>query len=129
MMTKTEKMKVRAWRIKGESYSEIAEKLNVTFGSVRSYCYRNGMSDAEMKNYSSCIICGKPVEWSGKGLRRMYCSQKCRGIYRRATDTCSKTTYRHVCQNCGKEFETLSNKKQRFCSRACFYNSRRGVVI
>ena len=77
MMTKTEKLMVRAWRIKGESYSEIAEKLNVTFGSVRSYCYRNGMSDAEMKNYSSCIVCGKPVEWSGKGLRRMYCSPKC----------------------------------------------------
>ena len=30
MMTKTEKLMVRAWRIKGESYSEIAEKLNVT---------------------------------------------------------------------------------------------------
>lgn len=43
MMTNSEKKMIRELRIKGLSYSEVAETTGLNLETIKSYCHRNGL--------------------------------------------------------------------------------------
>ena len=124
-MTNTQKERIRTMRLKGKKYSEIAYVLGVSANSVSSYCHRNHLSDQDLEKESECLYCGKRIEQSGKGNRKLYCSERCRSAWRRSVKGYSDTIYHHMCPSCGKEFDTTGNRKQKYCSKECFYAQRR----
>ena len=125
-MTELEKDEVFTARYKGQSYSEIASALSVSTSTIRTYCCRNGLTDADVQNNSVCCVCRKQITQKIKGRRRVFCSDKCRSSWRRSHNKLNEPRYHHTCEKCGKEFYTCGNKNQRFCSRACYFKSRYG---
>ena len=124
-MTKNQKLQLRLMRINGEGYMEIANALGVTTNVVRSFCHRNKLTDEDLENSSVCLYCGEAI-LPHRGVRRLYCSEKCRSAWRRATKHYSDTVYHHVCAACGREFQTEGNKRQVYCSQACYHRHRKG---
>ena len=45
------------------------------------------------------------------------------------TDSNIDSIYHHVCAGCGTAFKTAGNKSQKYCSRQCYLNHRKGSVV
>ena len=123
MLSKQEKMKVTAMRVKGKDYTFIADKLSLSLNAVRGYCYRNGLND--YKSFSQCVFCGRPIEQKHRGGKKIFCDNKCRAKWRRKAGIFVDPVYQHICKGCGKEFETNGNKKQQYCSLDCYYKTKK----
>ena len=104
MLSKQEKMKVTAMRVKGKDYTAIADELSLSINAVRGYCYRNGLND--YKNFSQCVYCGRSIEQKHRGGKKIFCDNKCRAKWRRKAGIFVDPVYQHICKGCGKEFET-----------------------
>ena len=48
-MTGEEKQQIYLLRKKGISFADIADKLNISKNTVKTFCWRNGLSDAELE--------------------------------------------------------------------------------
>ena len=125
-MTNLEKDEIITARHKGMSYKEVAAMLSKSASTIRTYCCRNGLTDADIQNSSVCCVCRKQITQKIKGRRRVFCSDKCRSAWRRAHNKLIEPRYHHTCERCGNEFYTCGNKNQKFCSRACYFKSRYG---
>ena len=125
MMSKESQLNIKSMRYCQKGYAEIARELSLKASSIRMYCYRNGLTDVEIKERSDCICCGVKIEQPIKGGRKIYCSERCRSAWRRLTQRLNETTYHHICEECMKPFDTKGNKNQKFCSQQCCYQHRR----
>ncbi len=66
-MTEMQKYKISMMRSKGLSYGEIGERLGLSMGCVKVYCFRNGLDTKTMKaarakeNGNFCAQCGREL--------------------------------------------------------------------
>lgn len=120
MMNKPEQMKIKLLRLKGKGYRDIAREVSIKESTVRMFCYRHGLSNSS--NVSYCVFCDRPIQQNSRGQRKVFCSEKCRSACRRMTGDLKQTRYQHICEGCGKPFETIGNKNQKYCSRDCYIN-------
>lgn len=125
-MTEYQREEIITARCRGQKYSEIASELSVSTSTIRTFCCRNGLTDADLQKTSVCCVCRQSITQKAKGRRRVFCSDKCRSRWRRSHNKLHEPQYHHICQNCGKEFYTTGNKSQRFCSRKCYVAARYG---
>ena len=123
MMSEKQKKRITAMRLKGYSYNKIADELSICSSTVRMFCYRNGLRDCDDRSH--CIICGTSIIQPRRGGRKIYCSERCRSAYRRLIGSIDQIIYSHVCEECGRPFETRGNRKQKYCSRECYHESRK----
>jgi endogenous inhibitor of DNA gyrase (YacG/DUF329 family) len=124
-VTIEEKNRVREMRMKGSTYADISRKLSINASTVRMYCNNNHLTDQDIEKSSICICCGTEIVQPKKGGRKVFCSERCRSAWRRSTHRLHETVYHHVCEECGTEFETISNRLQRFCSVQCYRKHRK----
>ena len=96
-MTELEKEKLFKLRVQGCDWKYISKELSAPENTLKSYCYRNGLTDNDLAKINECCYCHKPV------------SQKAKG-----------------CAGCGAAFDTVGNKSQRFCSMDCYRKNRCG---
>ncbi len=114
-----------AYRNKGLSYSEIAEKLDVSVDYARTVCSRKprarnkGPTDSE----NICVYCGKELDLSGNRRERLFCDDRCRKKYYNQANM--RTPFICTCHQCGHEFVAYGFADKKYCSRECRSLARR----
>ena len=128
-MTKFEADLIFKFRLQNEDYKTIANRLSKKTSTISTYCCRHALTDSNLSHISECCYCHKPITQMAKGKKRVFCNDKCRSAWRREHHMLSEPVYRHVCVGCGSAFETAGNKAQKYCSRQCYLNHRKGNAV
>lgn len=113
-------IKIRELQMQGHGYKKIAKILGISENTVKSYCRRHPVEN-------SCLQCLRALSHTPGKKRKKFCSDKCRLAWWNTHKEFvkKKTFYTLTCQHCGQLFESYGNSKRKFCSRACFNDSRR----
>ena len=117
-MTDQEKQRISEMRAAGLSYQAIADETGITLGSIKMFFRRS----KETVSTPHCEQCHKPLRQDIVRVRR-FCSDACRVRWWSAHPEKMKN-HQFRCQNCGRTFS--SRKPRKYCSRPCFYASRKG---
>mgnify|MGYP000867571230 CR=1 FL=1 len=120
-MTIQEKQRINELRSAGYSYQAIADETGFSLGSIKMYFKRS----KEAIPVPRCEQCHKPLRQDLVRSTRRFCSDACRRRWWVAHPESMKG-HRFTCLFCGKEF--FSHKPGKYCSRSCYYASRRGGV-
>ena len=126
IMTELQKGELFKLRLQGLGWECISAQLSVPSSTLKTYCYRNCLSDNDLGEISECCFCHKPVAQKAKGRRRLFCNEKCRSAWRRVYHKLKEPVYHHTCAGCGVSFDTVGNKSQRYCSMDCYRKNRFG---
>lgn len=115
-MTDEQKQAVQALREIGASYGAIADRLNVSEATVKTFCRRN-----EIKiNTPHCPQCRADLPASPFGRARRFCSDSCRFAWWHA----HRLAHAYTCAKCGVAFS--SDNKRKYCSHTCYIADRFG---
>jgi len=131
-MTLIQKKITTDMRSNGASYAEIANTLELSKNTVKSYCQRNKLVQTTIvkkDNCTYCKQCGQEMEIiTGRKLKK-FCSDKCRTAWWMAhPDKLNrKATYNFICKYCGDNFTAYGNQTRKFCNHACYVASRFGA--
>ena len=123
-MTDEQRSIIFTMRRQGHTYAEIAATLQVSINTVKSFYRRQNTIEFGVGN--ACKNCGKPITVKEKCKPRQFCSDTCRISWWRQHTKSKKTVYHLICEACGKEFTCNGNRKQRYCSHACYITARFG---
>ena len=134
-MNNIEREQIIALRAAGQSYARIAEALELSVNSVKSFCRRNALSSGVGKpvaqiesettqNATFCEQCGQlTVQTPGRKHKR-FCSDACRTAWWNAhRSQVRRKTMRTFC--CGMQFSRYGVTKRSFCGRSCASAARR----
>lgn len=116
-MTEDNKRQVNELRSAGLSYQAIADKTGISLGSIKMYFKRN----KETVSAPRCEQCHKPLRQDIIRSRR-FCSDACRVMWWSAHPEMIKG-HQYMCHYCNKAFS--ARKPRKYCSRSCFYASRK----
>lgn len=122
-MTNAQKANIIELRTKGLRYSDIAEKLQISINTVKSF-YRR----CEKKTTVCCKCCGKPINQPNRTREKKFCSDTCRMKWWKDhnNEINKKAVYDFRCENCGKRFQAYGNNHRKYCSRKCYITDRFG---
>ncbi len=120
-MTNQEKQRINDLRKAGLSYQAIADETGISLGSIKMYFKRS----KEVIPVPRCDQCHKPLRQDLVRANRRFCSDTCRRRWWIAHPEAMKG-HRFTCLFCGKDF--YSRKPGKYCSRSCYYASRKGGV-
>ena len=129
-MTNEEKELIIRLRGEGVGYKAIATQLGVSANSVKSFCKRNDVEGAPIREEHSCICCGKPVLQNPGRKEKKFCSDRCRMKWWNGhlDQVKRKANYEITCQCCGKVFIAYGNAGRKYCSHECYIEDRFGGV-
>lgn len=128
---------IRCLRRRGVSYAEIAHALGIPETTVKTFCMRNGLRDADLEAYLEawrksappivCKQCGEPLLQGVKRKPKQFCSDACRlkwwNAHRREVN--KKGVRKRVCLACGKRFVSY-DAARKYCCQACYLRIRFG---
>jgi len=131
-VTREEKQNIQEMRQQGLSYTKIADSLGLSVGTVKSYCWRNSLSDNASKdtenegNKEKCKQCGRLLEQTPKSKPKSFCDDRCRHAWWSAhRDRLNrKAIYKMSCANCGRPFDSYGNQTRKYCCHACYIAGR-----
>lgn len=127
MLSQHQKDSIMAFRYEGWSYQAIADIMNLSANTVKSFCRRNDAGKADDANTVAeniCRNCGAILSQTPGAKKRAFCCDKCRYAWWNRHK--SRQPYRLLCRHCGREFISFGNKKRKFCGRECYRLSRYG---
>ena len=135
-MNQNQKQNIIQLRSQGLGYTKIANALNLSVNTVKSFCRRNNVITGKgvvefvknNMNLSSCEQCGKAIQQvHGRKLKR-FCCDKCRNQWWNSHLHLveRKATYKCQCLNCQKIFDVYGNKTRKYCSHECYISHRFG---
>ena len=125
-MTSTQRDHLCELRRSGKSYGQIAQALNISENTVKSFCRREGILMVP-ESAPRCPHCCKPMAPTARGTRRRYCSDACRYAWNFAHRVLSeKNAILKRCACCGKPFFSYPSSGRKYCSRACYIHDRFG---
>ena len=124
-MTDEQKSCIIQFRSEGMTYSEIAQKLNISINTVKSFYRRHTQTNMPK---GQCKQCGKPITQSKRTREKKFCSDKCRWAWwnQNLDKVKRKAIYTFECPNCKKQFTAYGNAKRKYCSHQCYIESRFG---
>ena len=127
MMTNDQKAEMERLRSLGYGYRIIAKQMGFSLERVKSYFRRH--STPVREDGVNCLKCGALLTQTPGHKRKKFCSDKCRLEYWSTVPESDRnlTKHSHVCEMCGCEFEN-TRRNQRFCSRKCMADYRRGGI-
>ena len=116
-MTEREKQKIEYMRGKGYRNADIAEELDLSVNTVKSYCRRNQRKRAG----DQCRNCGRPLWQNPRAREKSFCSNNCRQMWWNSNrDQINHRDRRTVeCSYCGREFQAHGKRQRKYCSSAC----------
>ena len=123
-MTDQIKWRIIELRNTGHTYREIAKETELSLGAVKMAFLRSkGKQIVPL-----CEQCSKELRQSIVRKGRRFCSDKCRVKWwtEHPEQIKAKAEHCFLCNHCGRKF--FSRKPGRYCSRACYYASRRSIV-
>ena len=124
-MTLQQRNAILALRESGTSMRKIAETLGLPLNTVKSFCYRSKTTQKETEHLICCNYCGSIIKQKSNSTVRHFCDRHCYIKWWHCQSGRSRTVYHKECLYCGKLFDALSKKTQRYCSIACFQASRK----
>lgn len=136
-MTADEKNRITSMRRAGVGYNKIAQELNISENTVKTFCRRNGltssMAQAEPESIlvpteKKCQLCGSPfIQYPGRKVKK-FCSADCRNKYWNAHigDEKRKAMETYICPRCGKQFYAYAGHGRKYCSHECYISARFG---
>ena len=137
-MNSHEREQIITLRAAGQSYARIADALNLSVNSVKSFCRRNALSSGAVnpvgqtagetkQNAASCEQCGQPIFQTSGRKHKRFCSDTCRTAWWNAhrTQVRRKTVHTFCCARCGMQFSRYGVTRRSFCSRSCASAARR----
>ena len=129
-MTASQKQQITSMRYARLSYADISAKTGISVNTVKTFCRRNCLTDAELAEQSICMNCGCSIT-NGKYRPKKFCSDKCRMAWWNIhQDQVNRNAhYSFTCAHCGESFTVYGNAHRKFCSRACYLASRSKAVI
>ncbi len=142
-MTDEQKMKIGTLRQKGLGYQAIANILNLSRDSVRSYCKNHGLNGVAMvvnlnaremiKNHEACAYCAGPLGSYKTGRPKRFCSERCRReywkVHRLEGMRNQRAVYTYECPYCHKIFEAYGNKNRKYCCHEHYVLDRFGEPL
>ena len=132
-MTGEQKRCVQEMRINGDSYAQIAERLDLSVNTIKSYCQRNHLGCDVISATDTpaflCAHCGKPMRLANRPGKR-FCSDACRMAWWKAHPghLQRSAVYHFTCAICEKPFAAYGKANRKYCSRACYGQSKRAGV-
>lgn len=133
-MTDTQKEQILKLRAEGIGYIKIAKEIGISENTVKSFCRRNAKAAADCELLSAdedlqkhfCLQCGIEVEQAPGRKLKKFCSDKCRMKWwnDHADQINRHKTHRYKCVGCGREFEVYGTGGRKYCSHACYIQSR-----
>ena len=131
-MTTEQKQTIHRLRYAGKDYQSVASELRIKIGTVKTYCFRHSLTDAdieEQEQKNECPCCGNKITQRPKIKPRKFCSDKCRIKWWNDNRDLhnKKAQHRNICECCGKEFNSYGNKSRKYCSHSCYISQRFGI--
>ena len=127
-MTSAEKKLIDQYRRQGMGSTEIAEKLNLSVNTVKSYCRRNAMempmADVDAAPSGLCKQCGALISGKRDKRGKQFCSDRCRYQWWHLHRGESINVTEHTCLCCGRVF--MTNRQQKYCCHNCYIMARFG---
>lgn len=131
-MTDAQKRQIGNLRDAGYGYKKIAEQMDLSENTVKTYCRRHGLGGTRVMQGSIkknvCLCCGVPVEQNPGRKEKKFCSDKCRNKWWNShlDKVERKANYEFVCPHCKKLFIAYGNKNRKYCSHECYIADRFG---
>lgn len=131
-MNDNQKQMIKEMRGSGLGYKKIAQALDLPVGTVQSFCRRESVAAVTIPVFDEnhCRQCGKPLVQSNKVKRRKFCSEECRvkwwTLHPCSKSGNTKSSHTAICANCGKPFTAYGKDLRKYCSHACYVESRFG---
>lgn len=130
-MTILQKEQIKQMRKDGLSYAHISLVLELSENTVKSFCRRNNLGSAHAKvpvlsERIFCSQCKKPLAQRIGAKKKRFCSDKCRMSWWNAHPEAvkHKTINTFICEACGLTFESYGKRQRKYCSRACYGQSK-----
>lgn len=136
-MTEREKESTLRLRSRGCGYADIARALGLPEATVKTFCSRNRLLDADLerlydarRDFSvplTCLQCGVALGQDAKHKPKRFCSESCRRAWWNARRDAINKKGAHIiaCASCGKVFLSYDSHRK-FCSHPCYIASRFG---
>lgn len=126
-MTKSEKEAIIKLRRKNLSYAEIAKTTGHTVNAIKTFCYRNDLTEAALKVGINCKNCNKVLTDKASKRPRIFCSEKCKQNWwnKHRKERNSSKLVPHICAVCGETFKDYSGANRKYCSQACYRERNR----
>lgn len=122
-MTELQKQQIQRLRCEGNGYKKIAQMLDLSENTVKSFCKRNNAISAEF----TCLQCSQTLKQTPNHKAKKFCSDSCRMAWWNAHPELvkRKSYYDFTCEICRKSFKSYGNSNRKYCSRACYGKSKR----
>ena len=125
-MTNEQKSIIMQLRMEGCKYTAIAEVVELSVNTVKSYCRRQNIDTAfaitsDENGTSRCKQCNKPLERKDSQKPSKFCSDDCRHMWWKdhPNEINKKAFYTKACAHCGKAYTVYGRPHSKFCSHAC----------
>ena len=131
-MTNDQKATIDSLRAQGLGYKRVAAKIGISENTVKSYFRRNTMPVSEppkrTEGTHNCLRCGKPVRQNPGRKEKKFCSDVCRNAWwnEHLDQVKRKAIYHFTCPVCQKKFTAYGKSDRKYCSHACYIQSRFG---
>jgi endogenous inhibitor of DNA gyrase (YacG/DUF329 family) len=133
-MTTIEKENISKLRHAGFGYTAIANELNISINTIKSFCKTNNLGGVKAKKnnltkeISFCLNCGLELVHTPGKKKKKFCSDKCRSQWWNNNRE-GKSSYQIRCKACNKTFHTYKNSNRKYCSHECYISDRfKGAV-
>lgn len=128
-MTDEDRMRIIELRRDGNGYKRIAQLLEISENTIKSFCRRRHLLKENPKEKRGvCPCCGKEIEQVPGRKPKKFCSDKCRMKWWNShlDQVKRKANYCFVCPVCHKEFMVYGNANRKYCSHGCYIKGRFG---
>ena len=121
-MTTDEKNSIDRLHLQGMGYRKIADELEISQNTVKSYRKRNTKTSLAKEVSGVCKQCGKSIEQIPHKRKKLFCSGYCRSRWWRENTNLSdrKAAVIKKCKRCSTEFASYQCENRSFCSRSCY---------
>lgn len=132
-MTNDQKTQISALRKQGKSLAEVADKLGLPIGTVKSFCSRNhpvaetaldvdSLRPQPSAEGTKCKKCGAPITSLPHHRPKLFCSDKCRLSWWHDNRHMAKGAEMKTCPVCGSPFTAGAERK--YFSHSCYIAGR-----
>lgn len=127
-MTKQQKQIIAKLRECGVPISSIAEQLDISANTIKSYCQRHNIQlfNKSSKKVRFCLQCHAEIPQMPHRKMKKFCRDKCRQLWwtEHSAIIQRSSQIKLTCPICGRTFQSYESKHRTFCSRACYGKSR-----
>ena len=137
-MDEIQRHKIRKLREQGYGYLRISTLLNVSPSTIRSFCKKEKIagyinSGEKLKGKDNLFMC---KQWNKKFYliagrkNKTFCSDSCCKVYWMIHKDKQRrlVPQKYNCLICDKEYYEYPTRNRKYCSRECYYQSKRKVV-